>query len=197
MFIFVTESAYFYLLKIQRMQTQLLIVPGLGCSGETHWQNLWCQKYPNSKSVIQDDWDAPKIENWLARLEETISKIDSPTILVAHSLGVISTIHWANQFSNPNIVGALLVAPADVDSEAHVPELIRHFAPIPLSKLPFPSIVISSTNDPYISIEKASFLAQNWGSELVSVGEKGHINTESNLGVWEEGQLHLNKLMSR
>ncbi|MGA9637302.1 RBBP9/YdeN family alpha/beta hydrolase [Flavobacterium sp.] len=178
------------------MQTQLLIVPGLGGSGESHWQSLWCQKYPNSKSVIQDDWDNPIIENWLSRLEETIEQITSPTILVAHSLGVIASVHWASQHSNSHIIGALLVAPADVDSKAHAPEIIWNFAPIPLFKLNFPTILITSTNDPYISIEKASFLAEIWGSELVTIGEKGHINTDSNLGFWEEGQLYLNKLLS-
>lgn len=194
MVIFVKESDYLFFTKKIQMQTQLLIIPGLGGSGETHWQSLWCQKFPNAVSVIQDDWENPEIENWLPRLEKTIAKLTNPTILVAHSLGVITAVHWTNRHSNTHIIGALLVAPADVDSEAHVPEIIRNFAPIPLSKLNFPSILITSTNDPYISIERASYLAENWGSELVTIGEKGHINTESNLGFWEEGQFYLNKL---
>ncbi|WPR70068.1 alpha/beta hydrolase [Flavobacterium sp. NG2] len=179
------------------MQTQILIIPGLGGSGETHWQSLWHQKYPKAQSVIQDDWENPLIENWIPRLEEVISQLTAPTILVAHSLGAISAVHWANKYTNSHIVGALLVAPADVDSDLHAPEIIRNFAPIPLAQLHFPSILITSSNDPYISVERASFLAGKWGSELVNIGEKGHINTESNLGLWEEGQEYLNKLMSR
>ncbi|MNL75305.1 hypothetical protein D3C87_2010880 [compost metagenome] len=63
--------------------------------------------------------------------------------------------------------------------------------------LTFPSIVISSENDPYISIERAEYLAQQWGSDFVNVGQKGHINSESNLDYWEEGQAVLEQLIQK
>jgi predicted alpha/beta hydrolase family esterase len=44
-------------------------------------------------------------------------------------------------------IAALLVAPADVDFKAY-PEQIRNFSPIPLLKLDYPSILITSSNDP-------------------------------------------------
>jgi predicted alpha/beta hydrolase family esterase len=53
------------------------------------------------------------------------------------------------------IAGALLVAPADVDIQ-HPPDQIRNFS-IPLLKLDYPSILITSSNDPYISVERAAF----------------------------------------
>ena len=58
----------------------------------------------------------------------------------------------------------------------------------------FPSIVVASTNDVYASIEYAVHLAQSWGSEFVNVGAKGHINTQSALGFWDEGFALLEKL---
>jgi predicted alpha/beta hydrolase family esterase len=65
----------------------------------------------------------------------------------------------------------LLVAPADVDSPAHTPIKLET-SPIPLLKLDYPSILITSSN-PYISVERAAFLAEKWGSSFINIGEKG------------------------
>ena len=58
----------------------------------------------------------------------------------------------------------------------------------------FPSIIVASSNDPYARFDYAQNLADAWGSTLVNVGEKGHINTASHLGLWEEGLSYLEKL---
>ena len=179
------------------MEPKLLILTGLGDSGEKHWQSYWLRKFENSTKLIQDNWEEPQLKNWLINLNETIQKIDTPTILVAHSLAVSMVMHWASANRNQNIIGALLVAPADVDSPEHTPEVTWNFAPIPKLKLNFPSIVISSENDPYISIERAEYLAKKWGSDFINVGKKGHINSESNLEYWEEGQLILQQLINK
>ncbi|KLT70129.1 RBBP9/YdeN family alpha/beta hydrolase [Flavobacterium sp. ABG] len=179
------------------METNLLILPGLGNSGEKHWQTFWHEKFKNSKRIVQDNWDEPIRTEWIERLNEEIAKLNSPTILVAHSLAVSLVLHWAASNHNKNIVGALLVAPADVDSPEHTPECIRNFSPIPTIKLPFPSIVVASENDPYASFERKKYFAQMWGSKLVNVGQKGHINSDSDLKYWEEGQLILQQLVAK
>jgi predicted alpha/beta hydrolase family esterase len=179
------------------MEIKLLIIPGLGDSGQGHWQNNWLQKYKNSTKVVQDNWEEPIKEEWLERLNEAIQKLNSPTILVAHSLAVSLVMHWASTNSNPNVIGALLVAPADVDSAEHTPEKIWNFSPIPLVPLHFPSIVVTSENDPYISSQRAAYFSKMWGSDFINIGQKGHVNSESNLEFWEEGQLILEQLIAR
>ncbi|MDR6761764.1 putative alpha/beta hydrolase family esterase [Flavobacterium sp. 2755] len=179
------------------METQLLILPGLGNSGEKHWQTFWHEKFKNSIRLVQDNWDEPVREDWIARLNEAVSKLESPTILVAHSLAVSLVLHWAENNSNKNIIGALLVAPADVDSPEHTPDIIRNFAPMPLYKLSFPSIVVASENDPYALFERKQYFAEKWGSDFVNVGEQGHINSDSDLRYWEEGQLILQQLITK
>lgn len=179
------------------METNLLILPGLGNSGDKHWQTFWHKKFKNSIRLIQDNWDEPIREEWLERLNEEVTKIDQPTILVAHSLAVSLVLHWAKTNNNPNIIGALLVAPADVDSPQHTPEIIRNFSPMPLYKLPFPSIVVASENDPYASFERKEYFAKIWGSDFVNVGKQGHINSDSDLKYWEEGQLILQQLIDK
>jgi len=179
------------------MEPQLLILPGLGNSGEKHWQTFWHKKFENSIRLVQDNWDEPIREEWLERLNEEVSKLEKPTILVAHSLAVSLVLHWAASNSNKNIVGALLVAPADVDSPQHTPDIIRNFSPMPIYKLPFPSILVASENDPYASFERKQYFATQWGSEFVNVGQKGHINSDSDLKYWEEGQLILQQLKEK
>ena len=39
------------------------------------------------------------------------------------------------------------------------------------------------------------FLAKNWDSAFVNIGAKGHINSESKLEYWDEGQAVLNSLL--
>jgi len=58
---------------------------------------------------------------------------------------------------------------------------------MPLAKLPFPSIVVSSTDDEYVRPERAKEFARAWGSRLVDVGARGHINSASGLRAWPEG----------
>ena len=120
------------------METTILILPGLGNSGDKHWQTFWHKKFENSIRLVQDNWDEPILEEWLERLKEEVAKLNSPTILVAHSLAVSLVMHWAQNNSNPNIIGALLVAPADVDSPDHAPACIRNFSPMPLLNYPSP-----------------------------------------------------------
>lgn len=179
------------------MIPHLLIIPGLGDSGTKHWQSYWLKKFSNSTKVIQDNWDEPQLNEWLERLDESIQQIKEPTILVAHSLAVSLVMHWVSQNNNPNIIGALLVAPADVNSPEHTPDFLRHFSPIPIQTVPFPSIVIGTENDTYISLERAKELASYWGSDFVNIGQKGHINSDSDLEYWEEGQGFLQQLISK
>lgn len=179
------------------MQHTLLIVPGLGDSTTGHWQDNWLHHFPNAKKVVQDNWNEPQLQDWLSNLDATIKSIDTPIIIVAHSLAVSLIAHWSQQNDTTKIAGALLVAPADVESSDHTPEEIWNFAPIPLEPLKYPSIVITSSNDPYISVERAEFLAKNWGSLFYNVGPKGHLNLASELGLWDEGQKFLEILLQQ
>jgi predicted alpha/beta hydrolase family esterase len=56
-----------------------------------------------------------------------------------------------------------------------------------MQPLPFRSTVVVSTNDAIGSAEHAERLARGWGSRIVNIGERGHINSDSNLGAWPDG----------
>jgi predicted alpha/beta hydrolase family esterase len=174
----------------------LVIVPGLGGSGETHWQTHLEQSFAQAVRVQQDDWERPDLEKWVACLTRTVQR-QPGAILVAHSLGCVLVAQMAAQYPDLPVAAALLVAPADVDSARHTPDHIRGFAPIPRQPLPFYSIVVASTNDPYISIARGRELADAWLADFVDAGAVGHINVESGFGRWAEGEGIVNSLIVR
>lgn len=179
------------------MKQTLLIIPGLGDSGPDHWHSYWLKKFNNSHKVVQKNWDEPLLAVWLEALQESVRSVNNDIILVAHSLGVALVMHWSVLHYNPKIKGAMLVSPSDVDSPDHTPPEVRNFAPMPLLKLAYPSIVVASENDPYVGYEHSKFFARKWGSDFAGVGRKGHINSDSKLEYWEEGQKILNKLIEK
>lgn len=164
-----------------------LNVPGLSNSGAEHWQTIWEKLFPeNFTRVRQKNWFLPEKNDWVDTLSKSINNLSSPTILVAHSLGCMTVAHWAKENVSSFVKGALLVAPADTEKSNQ--ECFKSFCPVPLGKLPFPSIVVASTNDPYASMERSARWAAYWGSKFICVGDKGHINAQSGLNDWEEGQ---------
>lgn len=85
------------------------------------------------------------------------------------------------------------MAPADTDAP-DFPPVTTGFTPMPLQKLLFPSVVIASTNDEYVTLERAQFFANCWGSQFVNIGALGHINSESDLKDWLVGLQLLRQL---
>lgn len=163
-----------------------LNVPGLNNSGPQHWQTLWEELLPKQfNRVQQKNWSAPVKKEWVSELDTTLKDYDEPVVLVAHSLGCVTVAHWANENKSASIAGALLVAPADTERSGH--DCFKTFCPIPRIRLPFPSIVVASTNDPYATTGNSAKLAAWWGSKFICIGAKGHINAQSGLDQWEEG----------
>ena len=176
------------------MTTRFLTVPGLASSGPNHWQTIWETQHPELFDRVQQiNWDWPVKDEWVEKVQEDINKLKEPTILVAHSLGCITVAHWAREYSSPLIKGALLVAPADAEVSKRLAFVVG-FTPIPTIPLPFKSIVVASTNDIYAGIERSKKFADDWGSEFINLGKKGHINAVSGLGDWSEGKEILKRL---
>ncbi len=169
-----------------------LLLPGIFNSGEGHWQTLWEQSSKQFVRIKQTDWDAPAAADWVASLEAHIARLGDNVVLVAHSLGTITVAQWAAQ-TKLKVKGALLVAVPD-PAEAVFPKQAQGFEQIPRQRLPFPSVMVSSTNDAYGRAAFRQKLAQDWDSSFVDLGAKGHINAESGLGDWLEGRSILTKI---
>ena len=175
--------------------SNILLLPGWQNSGPGHWQTEWEVRHGYHR-VEQHDWMHPLRGDWSARLEETVADAGGPVVLAAHSLGCILTAWWAAHTRHAHKVrGALLVAPGDVE-RTDLAEMIPGWAPIARQPLPFPAVLVGSSNDPYCSLERAQSLAQAWGTRFIDYGECGHINAESDLGDWTEGHALLHTLLN-
>jgi len=175
-------------------KSTILIIPGLGNSGPHHWQSLWEREF-NFRRVEQKEWDAPFCTDWIENINNEVKKHNSANvILVGHSLACSTIAYWALKY-DVKIKGALLVGPSDTEADTYPPGTTG-FKPVPLFNLPFKTIVAASTNDFFVTYERAKLFANNWGSELINVGDAGHINVASGHGEWNEGLELLKRLDS-
>lgn len=174
----------------------VLIVPGLGGSEPAHWQSHWQRALPGAARVEQADWERPELSAWLASASRTVSQTPG-AILVAHSLGCVLAAHLAAQGLAASVAAALLVAPADVEADGPARRRLASFAPLPLERLPFPSTVVTSADDPYAALARSRLFARRWGADFVDLGQAGHINVAAGFGPWPEGLALLDALAGR
>jgi predicted alpha/beta hydrolase family esterase len=178
----------------KKMAVRVLILPGLFNSGESHWQSQWERQFSNLRRVEQQDWETPVAEDWVERLNEEIAAADAEVVLIAHSLACTLVTRWAQHYPAASKVrGALLVAPSDTEAQSYPPGTTG-FVPMSTQRLPFPTTIVASTDDPYVTHDRAKAFAKAWGSELVWVENAGHINGQTGYGPWPEGVALMFKL---
>lgn len=180
-------------------QVDILIVPGWQDSGPDHWQSRWERNLKTARRVIQEDWNNPSVEAWGDRIAKFAGGATQPVVVVAHSLGVPAVVFAADKLKSKGVIGAFLVAPADVEFAHFWPDTGGErwpphnghggFDRMPGNKLPFPSQLVVGNNDLYCAFPRAQALAKAWGSRLTDAGETGHINVASGHGPWPDGLL--------
>jgi len=182
-----------------KLASTILIVPGLRDAVAQHWQTLLKAQLPRVVSVPpmgREDLDCAKR---VVAIEAAAQAIEGPIIAVAHSGGCIMLAHWAQQTLRP-LWAALLATPPDF--ERAMPEgyptldALRTggWLPVPRKPLPFRSIVAASRNDPLGSFERVADLARDWGSDLLDLGNVGHLNPASGFGEWRQSLTLIERL---
>lgn len=173
----------------------VLIVPGLRDAVAQHWQTLLEARLRAAGGAVasvpamgRDDLDCVRR---VAAIEHAAGAVTGTIIIVAHSGGCLMVAHWARQTRRP-VLGALLATPPEFDRAMPegYPTLEQLRAggwlPVPRERLPFPSIVAASRNDPLARFDGVAELARDWGGTLVDLGEVGHLNPASGYGEWPQ-----------
>jgi predicted alpha/beta hydrolase family esterase len=178
-------------------QERVLLLPGWLDSGPAHWQSRW-QALHGFERVEQADWQWPLRGDWMARLDEVLLDDARPALLVAHSLGCQLVAAWAahSRLASQRVQGALLVAPPDTE-RADTPPQLHSWRPIMRQRLPFPALVVFSSDDPFCSADRALAMARDWGAEPRAMGPRGHLNADSGLGDWPDGLAWLQQLRAQ
>jgi hypothetical protein len=178
----------------QSAEPRVLILPGWQDSDSNHWQGRWVALHGYER-VEQSDWLWPRRGDWMARLDEVVLADARPVVLAAHSLGCHLVAAWsAHSAHAARVRAALLVAPPDTERPDMPPQL-HNWRPISRRPLPFTACAVISSNDPYSSHERSLDLCADWGAQVVEAGARGHLNAESGLGDWPQGQAVLQDLM--
>jgi len=164
-----------------------IVLPGIGGSGETHWQTLWERHDPTLTRFQPSSWDNPDRADWIDALDRAVACSAEPPLLVAHSLACLLVAHWAAGAARHPVRGAFMVAVPD-PAGAAFPDEARSFAGVPTGPLPFPTMIVASTDDPYATLDHVRGRAAAWGADLVVIGAAGHINGASGLGAWSDGR---------
>lgn len=173
------------------LEPTVVIVPGLRDHVPEHWQTLLAAKLDRVRTVPPLERDKVSLAARIAALDAVLAEVEGPVVLVAHSAGVMIAVQWAQNPTRP-IMGALLAAPGDVERPfpKEYPQLEEFEAngwlPIPRRRLPFPSIVAASTNDPVGDRRRIAGMAECWGSRLVDLGDVGNLNPASGYGDWPQ-----------
>jgi hypothetical protein len=74
----------------------------------------------------------------------------------------------------------MLVAPAD-------PHKLGLERLLPETPLDCASVVVASSDDPWLHFARAVYWAERWGSRFCNLGAAGHINMDSGFGPWPQG----------
>ena len=175
------------------VQARVLLLPGWLNSGAGHWQTRWEALYSDER-VQQADWLWPRRGDWMARLDDVVQASETPTLLVAYSLGCHLVAAWAaHSQRTARVRGALLVAPPDL-AQAELPPQVQRWAPPVLQPLPFAATCLFSEDDPCCSAAAALAMARAWGAVAHPQGARGHLSGDAGLGDWPEARLALQAL---
>lgn len=172
-----------------RTRATVVIVPGLRGPSPQHWQTELAAKLDRCVSVPLLPQAVLSCQQRVDNIQRTVETVAGPIIFVAHSAGCLMVAHWAQRYHRP-IKGALLAAPPDLNGQwpdhYPAPSLLRAegWAPLPLTPLPFPSIVAASDDDYLASLQASQQLAGSWASRLLRLGRVGHLNPASGYGSW-------------
>jgi len=173
-----------------------LFLAGIGNSEHDHWQRIWWRSLgPNGHWLEHADWDNPVADTWVDDLERCVGTLFGPKVFIAHSLSCLLVAEWTKRHGAADVAGAFLVAVPDPQGPAFPREAIG-FGHALEGGLPFPAVMIASTNDKYGTLAHAQRVSGHWRVPLVSVGEKGHINLASSLGDWPKGRAMLDEFVA-
>ena len=168
------------------MSDRVLILHGWGGSDFPHWQShLACEIAKNYGTVsfpLLDNCHFPSKNRWIKQVKKILEEF-KPDTVVCHSLA--NTLwFWLCQEDIIEIERLIMVSPPSLTTDV---ETINTFFPcvIPTNIYAKKVEMIVSTNDPYIGLDEAKYIAKKIGSSITIIEDAGHINSDSGFGKWK------------
>ncbi len=174
--------------------TRCLLVPGRGIPLPQHWMRQWAAADPAFRWAPEPPGPPYVADTAVAALHAAVTADDGPAVLVAHSAGCLTVALWAGAHHHGPVIGALLVTPPFVDDDRDREGVV--VGRVPRSRLPFRTILVASTNDPYTTVGQFQDYARDWGAELHDAGAVGHLDSATGYGPWPDGERLVRSLRS-
>jgi len=170
------------------MTKKVLLLHGWGGSDYPHWQSWLAGEIAKDYGCVYflrfSDFDTPKYDVWMQELQTALEEF-APDIVICHSLANTLWFHYSQtQLLEKKLQKLYLVAPPSM--ECALEELCEFFpAQIPATLNAAHTLLITSTNDPYMTQDEAKELEKKLGVEMKVLEDAGHINAESGFGGWK------------
>ncbi|MBU1217718.1 alpha/beta hydrolase [bacterium] len=168
------------------MSAKVLLLHGWGGSNSPHWQSWLAGELAKEYGCVSflefSNYDFPKLDVWKRELKEHLEEF-KPDIVVCHSLANILWFHLCNEGNISEVTKLFLVAPPSLKCKI---EELKSFFPVtaPNNLYAKEVLLVTSTNDPYLSEDEAKELQNALGVEMKVIQDGGHINAASGYGPW-------------
>ena len=168
------------------MRAKTLLLHGWGGSDNPHWQAWLAGEIAKDYGIVAfpllDNPHFPTKNRWMKQVKELMAEFE-PDVVICHSLGNTLWFHLCNEGDIDPVKRLLLVAPPRLDLQL---DTIKSFFPVEAPELLFAEevLLVTSDNDPYMSVDEASALQEILDIEMKVLEDAGHINADSGYGEW-------------
>ena len=165
---------------------KVLLLHGWEGSDYPHWQS-WlagelAKDYGNVSFLRFSNYNFPDFGTWKKELTAHLEDF-KPDIVICHSLANTLWFHLCNANAVQKIEKLYLVAPPSQTCD--IPELESFFPlDMPNNTYANETTLVTSTDDPYMSMNEAKELQTSLGVEMIVLQNAGHINADSGYGKW-------------
>lgn len=169
------------------MQKKVLLLHGWGGSDYPHWQSWLAGELAKDYGCVDflrfSDVDTPKLDIWLRELTAALKEF-KPDIVICHSLANTLWFHACLTQELQEVEKLYLVAPPSL--QCNIEELKEFFpAAVPNNLHAKEPLLVTSTNDPYMTTSEAKELQEELGVKMKVIENGGHLNADSGYGTWE------------
>ena len=165
------------------LQKKVYIVHGDQESPNDHWFPWLSQQVQHSghfaRRLILPDANAPNFQIWQQALQKQMPTLDPESIIVAHSLGCLASLHFLTQALNQTQIKGLILVAGFKDKLTALPELDGFIRQAKLDmtilqKQIATRFLLFSCNDPYVSPPKSVLLGHFINAQMQEVNQAGH-----------------------
>ncbi len=174
-------------LQLDGKSPKAFIIHGYGATPADHWFPWLTQQLRRhgvaTVSVALPDSLYPNFVRWQQTLADTVGMPDEQTILIAHSLGTISLLHYLSRIRPSQIGGLVLVSAfgariptlSEIEGfnlDAYIDHCSIDYAAI--RRMARRIYLFTADNDSIVPPENTRRLAGELGGELVEIKGGGH-----------------------